>query len=159
MIDPRTRQLVALGLSVLFSADVTRSVTTAIDLRRLLVWLDGARDEMKKLEARAEAIEAQLAEAYHLRRDQLHEDLTTRRNELADGLRQRGEQITDGYRLRLEQLQTELSGLKARQALLRSWVTDRLGPDKRRLLLGNPGALSRRYQEALEHVKERLRRN
>ena len=157
MIDPRARQAIVLGVSVLFSADVTRSITTAIDLRRLLVWLDGARDEMKKLHTRAEAIEAQLAEEYHSRRDQLHEDLRTRRDELAGGIRQRGEQLTEGYRMRLEQLQTELSGLKSREDLLRSWVSERLSPDKRRLLRGNPDALSRRYKEALEHLKERLK--
>ncbi len=170
LIEPRTRQMIVLGVSVLFSADVTRSVTTAIDLRRLLVWLDGAKDEMKKIQARAEALESQLADEYHLRRDQLHEGLKTRRDEITNGIRQRGgqiadgvkargEQLTDGYRARLEQLQTELGSLREREALLRSWVSDRLGPDKRRLLRGNPDALSRRYQDALEHVKEWLKRN
>ncbi|MBQ8953611.1 MAG: hypothetical protein IJ048_05810, partial [Clostridia bacterium] len=123
LIDPHARQLIVLGASVLFTADATRSTITAIDLRRLLIWLDGAREDMKKLQARAEAVEAQLMEDYHLRRDQLAEGLKTRRDELSGGLRQRGEQLADGvkargeqvsesYRLGLERLQDELDSLR-----------------------------------------------
>ena len=167
LIEPRTRQLIVLGVSVLFSADVTRSVITAIDLSRLLKWLDGAREEMRRLQARMEDVEDLLAEEYHLRRDQLYEGLKTRRDELADGIRQRGEQLaggvkargeqlSDSYHLRREQLQQELNSLRERQELLRRWAAERFSADKRRLLRGNPDALSRTYRDAMNHLKEKL---
>jgi len=158
MIDASVRRLAVLGISVVFTVDATHSVITAIDLKRLLAWLDGARSEMEKIQARMEAIEGQLAEEYHLRRDQLQEGLRARRNELTDGIRQRGGQLADSVKARQEQLQQEMESLKEKQELFRRWAAERFSPDKRRLLRGNPDALSHSYREALNHLREWMKR-
>ena len=169
MLEARTRQLIVLGVSVVFSVDVTHAVITALDLRRLLVMLDAARDEMKKLQSRIETVEGQMVEIYHVRRDQLTESFKTRRDAITDSIRQRGEQLqegvkakqeqlTDSYRQGLEQLQQELGSLREKQAMLMGWASERFSPAKRRLLRGNPGALSRTYQDAMERLREWMKK-
>ena len=143
MIDPQVRKIALMAISVLFIVDVTRSISAALDLKHLLAWLDDARGEMKKMQARMEEIEAQLAKEIRQRGEQLQESVKAHQ-----------EQLADGYQLKREQLQQELNNLKAHQELLKEWTAQRFGPDKRGLLRRNPGALSRHYKEALERLRD-----
>ncbi len=145
-VNPRVRQIAALALTAAFSVDVTHSVITALDLKRLLGWLDGARGELKKLQGRIDAVEAELMGEFRLRRDQVQQGL--------DGLRAKQQELTGEYRRRLEQLAQELDGLKVRQEMFRRWLAERFSADKRRLLRRNPKALSKRYKDVLEKLRE-----
>ena len=110
-----------------------------------------------------------MVEVYHVRRDQLTESFKTRRDAITDSIRQRGEQLqegvkakqeqlTGGYRQGLEQLQQELGSLREKQAMLMDWASEWFSPAKRRLLRGNPGALSRTYQDAMERLREWMKK-
>ena len=55
---------------------------------------------------------------------------------------------------RKKDLLEELDRLRARRDMIKSWVSGRFGSDKKGLLRRNPGALSTRYKEALEKIRD-----
>lgn len=115
---------VVLAITFVAAGDFATSFRTAIDLKHLLMHSQKLQEEMQALQERA---------------DQL-EQLILREKER---LSQERERFT-----------RELQSVRERQAVNRARTLERLSRDKARMLLRNPSALSKKYKDALERIKE-----
>lgn len=90
-------------LTVVVAADFAVSFKTAMELRDILDNMERVKDEMKRLQKRAEVIEAFLSEDFHDAREQFVEDMQERREQFAEGVQERKEQFTESLQERKEQ--------------------------------------------------------
>lgn len=115
-------------VTIILVIDCTLSFKTAFELRDVLVKLEEAKGEFKRLQRRLEIVEAFLQDE----RNQLFED-------------------------KKEQFVEELEQLRERQALAKEKLRGHLGEDKLRLLRRNPSAVSGKYHKTLEEYRNRVR--
>ena len=117
-------------LTVVVAADFAVSFKTAMELRDILDNMERVKDEMKRLQKRAEVIEAFLAEDFQdakdqikegvqERREQFAEDMQERREQFAEDMQERKEQFTEGVQEYRDQL---VEGMKERRdSMMEEW--------------------------------------
>lgn len=137
------------------AADFAISFRAAIELRDVLVMLEKAKKEAKLMQKRAEIYEAFLADDMMQRKERYEDEL----KELADSLRERREALSEmgeeKKRLVMIQISKEKDELQQKLMVLKDKVSDRayLKPELLGLLKRNPGAISMKYERALDELK------
>lgn len=140
---PRPALFTALAISVYFLSDVAASVTSALDLARMLEELDKMRESVNSLRT-------QLSEAALEKKEQLsaaaaetREALTTAANETRAAAEKTRVQLHLAIQDAQDQINAKIQGMK----WTRKW-----------LVRGNPDLRSARFDEALRELKEYLNR-
>ncbi len=91
-------------LTVVVAADFAVSFKTAMELRDILDNMERVKDEMKRLQKRAEVIEAFLAEDFQDAKDQIVEGMQEKKEQFAEDMQERREQFAEDMQERKEQL-------------------------------------------------------
>lgn len=137
-------------LTVIVAADFAISFKTAMELRAILDNMERIKDEMKRLQKRAEVIEAFLADDFHDAKENFKEEMQERRDNLIEGLQERKEdakaqlqEIRDKQKYYLEKKKYSMSDNSAIANLLRR----------------NPSAVSGRHALAFKEYRDKLIEN
>lgn len=115
-------------VTIILVIDCTLSFKTAFELRDVLVKLEEAKAEFKRLQRRLEIVEAFLE-------DEKNQMLEDKRAQFAE----------------------EMEMLREKQALAKARLRGHLAPDKLRMLRRNPSAISVKYQKTLEEYRNRVK--
>lgn len=175
---------ISLGLSVLFTADVTRSVQTAMDLRAMIERLTASNRSIASIEEHLRLLAAQLSEKpeffhqkltvlehsaslnrEHLRNKkmQLLSSLAEKTASILEFVHQELEQATAAQeRSRLEHLKSHLLSIQKTIHTLEIDLTPRKSREWEhifRLLERNPSAASPKYREAFEELRSLRQKN
>lgn len=116
MIDEAIRPVIVFVATILFSIDLTHSVMTAIDLKKLLVRVDSLREELRKIQKRIESLEESIQDAKDQYRVQLSQELEGLRDKQRMMIEWIGERFSADKRSLLRRNPTALSR-KYREAL------------------------------------------
>ncbi len=137
-------------LTVIVAADFAISFKTAMELRAILDNMERIKDEMKRLQKRAEVIEAFLADDFHDAKENFKEEMQERKDNLIEGLQERKEdakaqlqEIRDKQKYYLEKKKYSMSDNSAIANLLRR----------------NPSAVSGRHALAFKEYRDKLIEN
>ncbi len=115
-IDEAIRPVIVFVATILFSIDLTHSVMTAIDLKKLLARVDSLREELRKIQKRIESLEESIQDAKDQRRAQLSQELEGLRDKQRMMIDWIGERFGADKRSLLQRNPTALSR-KYREAL------------------------------------------
>ena len=147
---PNTLNLIVLVVSVIMAADCAVSFKAAFEFREVLGKLQGLKEELRLMQKRLEVIEAVLNDEGRQRLEQLGQVLEERREQKEQKREERREQ--------LEQLKEELAQLKEKQIIYKDRIKGHMNVRKLKTLFGrNPSAVSRKYNEIFEELRERLK--
>jgi len=159
-------------LAVIIAGDFSVSFKTAMELRDILDSIDRMKDEMKRLQKRAEVYEAFLSDSAEKRIQELEDkrdEMVKRGNELVNELQEKvmnsniGEELVgmkDEFTLELSEVrekitvQLQLIRSKQKNPFENLMSSHRKNSSIQALLSRNPGAVSDRYAEALKEYKE-----
>ena len=133
-------------ITLVLAVDCALSFRTAFELRDVLIKLEEAKEELKRLQRRLEIVETVLADEGSRKLGQMKEQV---REQL-----ELTEQISGQKR---EQFIEELQQLREKQAVIKDKLMGHLSADKLRMLRRNPSAMSKRYAATLNEYKNRLR--
>lgn len=149
-LKPNTLNLIVLVVSVIMAADCAVSFKAAFEFREVLGKLQGLKEELRLMQKRLEVIEAVLNDEGRQRLEQLGQVLEERREQKEQKREERREQI--------EQLKEELAQLKEKQLIYKDRIKGHMNVQKLKTLFGrNPSAVSKKYNEIFEELRERLR--
>jgi uncharacterized membrane protein len=148
----------AFVLTAVVAADFAVSFKTAMELREILDTIDHMKDEMKKLQRRAEIMEAFLADSAEKRNENRQEKKAELKEELLefkDGFK---DEVKMGLQNRKEDVMEELRDIREKQQLYkdRMKVSVRKNSSVERMLKRNPTATSYQYTTAFKEYKEHM---
>ncbi|MBD5544731.1 MAG: hypothetical protein HDR01_10970 [Lachnospiraceae bacterium] len=147
---PDALNLVVLIVSVIMASDCAVSFKAAFEFREVLGKLQGLKEELRLMQKRLEVIEAVLNDEGRQRLEQLGQALEERREQKEQKREERREQ--------LEQLKEELAQLKEKQLIYKDRIKGHMNVRKLKTLYGrNPSAVSRKYNEIFEELRERFK--
>ena len=99
-------------LTVIVAADFAISFKTAMELRAILDNMERIKDEMKRLQKRAEVIEAFLADDFHDAKENFKEEMQERKDNLIEGLQERKDNILEGIQEHKDAIADEMKERK-----------------------------------------------
>lgn len=123
-------------LTAMVAGDFAVSFKTAMELRDILDGMERVKSEMKRLQKRAEIIEAFLADSAEKKTEELKAEVQERREDVREELRQ--------------------IHLRQQQYLSRAKSEIRRNISVERMLKRNPGAVSSKYAAAFREYKEQI---
>lgn len=123
-------------LTAAVAGDFAVSFKTAMELRDILDGMERVKSEMKRLQKRAEIIEAFLADSAEKKTEELKAEVQERREDVREELRQ--------------------IHLRQQQYLSRAKSEIRRNISVERMLKRNPGAVSSKYAAAFREYKEQI---
>jgi len=132
-------------VSIVLAVDLALSLRTAFELRDVLVKLEEAKEEFKRLQRRLEIVEAILADEGSRKIEQVKDQVKEQIQATGQHTEQKKQQFLE-----------ELEQLREKQAVIREKLRSRLSLDKLRMLRRNPSAISTRYRGMLEEYRNRL---
>ena len=145
-------------LTVIVAADFAISFKTAMELRAILDSMERIKDEMKRLQKRAEVIEAFLADDFHDAKENFKEEMLERKDNLMEGLQERKENILEGIQERKEDAKAQLKEIREKQKYYlekkKYSMSDNMAIAN--LLQRNPSAVSGRHALAFKEYRDKL---
>ena len=145
-------------LTVIVAADFAISFKTAMELRAILDSMERIKDEMKRLQKRAEVIEAFLADDFHDAKENFKEEMQERKDNLMEGLQERKENILEGIQERKEDAKAQLQEIREKQKYYlekkKYSMSDNMAIAN--LLQRNPSAVSGRHALAFKEYRDKL---
>ena len=163
-IQADAAQFLAFAVTVLFAVDATQSFNEAMDLREIIERITESSQEARRIQKRidvlAAVIDADVQEhkkkaaefkktvGEHLSAEHKLQELSDSIGMYLEQARKKSEKSTQGFREELRKLQESLEHQQRKIGQLKNRQYSR----SMRLLRRNPGAVSRRYREALEEV-------
>lgn len=145
-------------LTVIVAADFAISFKTAMELRAILDSMERIKDEMKRLQKRAEVIEAFLADDFHDAKENFKEEMLERKDNLMEGLQERKENILEGIQERKEDAKAQLQEIREKQKYYlekkKYSMSDNMAIAN--LLQRNPSAVSGRHALAFKEYRDKL---
>ena len=148
-------------LTVIVAADFAISFKTAMELRAILDSMERIKDEMKRLQKRAEVIEAFLADDFHDAKENFKEEMLERKDNLMEGLQERKENILEGIQERKEDAKAQLQEIREKQKYYlekkKYSMSDNMAIAN--LLQRNPSAVSGRHALAFKEYRDKLVEN
>lgn len=159
MIPETVMEIIAFVLVILFTCDFKESLQEAVDLKELLEKLDEYKVVVQRMEKRMDAL---IAFTPIVDIDELREIPETTREQFLNKV----EELREKRIIRLQEIRSRIDELEAsleEKNKLRSQIENQFrevfsGTNKqylrvRKLLQRNPGARSKRYEEALKEIK------
>ena len=145
-------------LTVIVAADFAISFKTAMELRAILDSMERIKDEMKRLQKRAEVIEAFLADDFHDAKENFKEEMLERKDNLMEGLQERKENILEGIQERKEDAKTQLQEIREKQKYYLEKKKYSMSDNTAiaNLLRRNPSAVSGRHALAFKEYRDKL---
>lgn len=155
--------IITLILTAIITADFVSSFRTAMDIRELLIKAEEMKKELKLLQKRIDVYEAVVLDELKQRRNQRKEQQNQRIEELEQEIKQRLEKLkhiefTSDITAKLSQKKEELLELRLKHICNRENYRSRLSRDKYKMLHRNPSAVSMKYKEFLEDLKESFKK-
>lgn len=135
-LPARLTNLFSFVLTAMVAGDFAVSFKTAMELRDILDGMERVKSEMKRLQKRAEIIEAFLADSAEKKTEELKAEVQERREDVREELRQ--------------------IHLRQQQYLSRAKSEIRRNISVERMLKRNPGAVSSKYAAAFREYKEQI---
>lgn len=135
-LPARLTNLLSFVLTATVAGDFAVSFKTAMELRDILDGMERVKSEMKRLQKRAEIIEAFLADSAEKKTEELKAEVQERREDVREELRQ--------------------IHLRQQQYLSRAKSEIRRNISVERMLKRNPGAVSSKYAAAFREYKEQI---
>ena len=135
-LPARPTNLFSFVLTATVAGDFAVSFKTAMELRDILDGMERVKSEMKRLQKRAEIIEAFLADSAEKKTEELKAEVQERREDVREELRQ--------------------IHLRQQQYLSRAKSEIRRNISVERMLKRNPGAVSSKYAAAFREYKEQI---
>lgn len=135
-LPARLTNLFSFVLTAMVAGDFAVSFKTAMELRDILDGMERVKSEMKRLQKRAEIIEAFLADSAEKKTEELKAEVQERREDVCEELRQ--------------------IHLRQQQYLSRAKSEIRRNISVERMLKRNPGAVSSKYAAAFREYKEQI---
>ena len=149
-LSSNTLNLIVLVVSVIMAADCAVSFQAAFEFRKILGKLQNLRDELRLMQKRLEVIEAVLNEEGKQRLERLGQAIEERREQKELKREERKEQI--------EQLKEEFTRLKEKQLIYKDRIKSHMSVRELNILFGrNPSAISKKYSEIFEELRERFK--
>lgn len=169
-ISPVILLIVVLLLTIYIVMDLTMSFKTALDLKNVLIYMEKGREELERMQKRLDVIIAVLDETKEEFTEQLKENLDSRRQakvirneELASSIEEKLLHIKASIQEKptayLESVRDEVFEIKGRfnnQFEKAKQMKVHKDFNKRNLILGNPGMISKRYNEFLEELRNEI---
>ena len=148
-------------LTVIVAADFAISFKTAMELRAILDSMERIKDEMKRLQKRAEVIEAFLADDFHDAKENFKEEMLERKDNLMEGLQERKENILEGIQERKEDAKAQLQEIREKQKYYLEKKKYSMSDNTAiaNLLRRNPSAVSGRHALAFKEYRDKLIEN
>ena len=145
-------------LTVIVAADFAISFKTAMELRAILDSMERIKDEMKRLQKRAEVIEAFLADDFHDAKENFKEEMQERKDNLMEGLQERKENILEGIQERKEDAKAQLQEIREKQKYYLEKKKYSMSDNTAiaNLLRRNPSAVSGRHALAFKEYRDKL---
>lgn len=145
-------------LTVIVAADFAISFKTAMELRAILDSMEHIKDEMKRLQKRAEVIEAFLADDFHDAKENFKEEMLERKDNLMEGLQERKENILEEIQERKEDAKTQLQEIREKQKYYLEKKKYSMSDNTAiaNLLRRNPSAVSGRHALAFKEYRDKL---
>ena len=145
-------------LTVIVAADFAISFKTAMELRAILDSMERIKDEMKRLQKRAEVIEAFLADDFHDAKENFKEEMLERKDNLMEGLQERKENILEGIQERKEDAKGQLQEIREKQKYYLEKKKYSMSDNTAiaNLLRRNPSAVSGRHALAFKEYRDKL---
>lgn len=145
-------------LTVIVAADFAISFKTAMELRAILDSMERIKDEMKRLQKRAEVIEAFLADDFHDAKENFKEEMQERKDNLMEGLQERKENILEEIQERKEDAKTQLQEIREKQKYYLEKKKYSMSDNTAiaNLLRRNPSAVSGRHALAFKEYRDKL---
>lgn len=145
-------------LTVIVAADFAISFKTAMELRAILDSMERIKDEMKRLQKRAEVIEAFLADDFHDAKENFKEEMLERKDNLMEGLQERKENILEGIQERKEDAKAQLQEIREKQKYYLEKKKYSMSDNTAiaNLLRRNPSAVSGRHALAFKEYRDKL---
>lgn len=145
-------------LTVIVAADFAISFKTAMELRAILDSMERIKDEMKRLQKRAEVIEAFLADDFHDAKENFKEEMLERKDNLMEGLQERKENILEGIQERKEDAKAQLQEIREKQKYYLEKKKYSMSDNTAiaNLLRRNPSAVSGRHELAFKEYRDKL---
>ncbi len=145
-------------LTVIVAADFAISFKTAMELRAILDSMERIKDEMKRLQKRAEVIEAFLADDFHDAKENFKEEMLERKDNLMEGLQERKENILEEIQERKEDAKTQLQEIREKQKYYLEKKKYSMSDNTAiaNLLRRNPSAVSGRHALAFKEYRDKL---
>lgn len=153
--------IAAFILTAVIAGDFAVSFKTAMELRDILDGMERVKEEMRRMQRRAEIMEAFLADSAEKKSEELQEkkeELLERRDEFKEELQDFKDEFKAGVQGRKEDVMDELRQIHERQQM----YVDRMKNGIRRnasvehMLKRNPTAVSRKYAAAFREYKEQF---
>lgn len=176
-IQADAAEAVAFVLTLAFAVDATQSFNEAMDLREIIERITENSQELKRIQKRMDVIAAVIdadvqehrkkAEEFKktvgecLSAENLMQELSDTLSEYLKRARDKSEGAVHGVREEIDKLSKEMRRLQEsldRQRQKMGQAPNRQYLRSIRLLRRNPGAVSRKYREALEEVRRRGKR-
>lgn len=145
-------------LTVIVAADFAISFKTAMELRAILDSMEHIKDEMKRLQKRAEVIEAFLADDFHDAKENFKEEMQECKDNLIEGLQERKENILEEIQERKEDAKTQLQEIREKQKYYLEKKKYSMSDNTAiaNLLRRNPSAVSGRHALAFKEYRDKL---
>ena len=145
-------------LTVIVAADFAISFKTAMELRAILDSMEHIKDEMKRLQKRAEVIEAFLADDFHDAKENFKEEMQECKDNLIEGLQERKENILEGIQERKEDAKAQLQEIREKQKYYLEKKKYSMSDNTAiaNLLRRNPSAVSGRHALAFKEYRDKL---
>lgn len=145
-------------LTVIVAADFAISFKTAMELRAILDSMEHIKDEMKRLQKRAEVIEAFLADDFHDAKENFKEEMQECKDNLIEGLQERKENILEGIQERKEDAKGQLQEIREKQKYYLEKKKYSMSDNTAiaNLLRRNPSAVSGRHALAFKEYRDKL---
>ena len=145
-------------LTVIVAADFAISFKTAMERRAILDSMERIKDEMKRLQKRAEVIEAFLADDFHDAKENFKEEMLERKDNLMEGLQERKENILEGIQERKEDAKAQLQEIREKQKYYLEKKKYSMSDNTAiaNLLRRNPSAVSGRHALAFKEYRDKL---
>lgn len=158
-------QITVLVVSVVVAADCAVSFKDAFELRDLLVKTQKLKDELRMIQRRLEVVEAVLGEEGKQRLEQVGQRIEEHKEQVGQKLEERREQKErrkeerkEERRQQLEALRLEMTELKEKQLIYKDRIKTNANMQKiRHVLKRHPSAISKKYGEIFEELRERIK--
>lgn len=151
---------ITLCLTAVTASDFAVSFKTAIELRDLLSAMDNIKEEISRIQRRAEILETILSDDMEKKSQEWHEKYSQQLNALREDLKAGKDAFKAGKEISLEELRQLKQSQQQRMLTLKTRLRE--ATDSRRsisihsLLRRNPSAVSRRYASSFHELKEQM---
>lgn len=145
-------------ITIIVAGDFAVSFKTAMELRDILDNLEKVKDEMKRLQKRAEVMEAFIADDLQNAKESFLEEMQEKTESLLDGVNEYKEDLFDEIKLKKEEASKQLKEIREKQKLYSEKAIHMMQNNRAisNLLRRNPSAISKHHELAFAEYKARV---